>query len=157
MNNKNLIIDHIFVYGSLMHSFFNYKKYLDGKVIGSHRARTKGSLYHMPDKGYPALIKGDGYVYGELLKIMNFKEKLIELDEMEGYFGKGELKNEYNREVKEIEILEDKNNSILGEKVIPAYVYEYNIENDDKFYDRSIRIPNGSWGEFMKRLNSLNR
>ena len=42
----------IFVYGSLRENFFNYNKYLKGKVVSIRPAKIKNMhLYHMPYKG----------------------------------------------------------------------------------------------------------
>jgi len=140
----------IFVYGSLMEGFFNYNTYLKGKVISRKYARTKGILYHLINKGYPALIEGEGYVYGELIEIKNFKETLMDLDELENYFGDNNRNNEYNRVLREIEVLED------GTKH-KVFLYMYNCTNKEKMDKENIRIPNGSWREYMneKRVMSL--
>ena len=63
----------IFVYGSLRTGFFNYNKYLMGKVNDSKVGKVNGQLYHMPHKGYPALIEGNDEVlkkYQELNKFI---------------------------------------------------------------------------------------
>ena len=42
----------IFVYGSLRTGFYNYNKYLKGKIEDAVLGKVKGKLYHMPHKGY---------------------------------------------------------------------------------------------------------
>ena len=69
MNNIN-----IFVYGSLREGFFNYDKYLKGKVIKNIPAVLEGmDLYHMPYKGYPAIIPGNGILKGEIIEVMDYE------------------------------------------------------------------------------------
>ena len=62
----------IFVYGSLRTGFFNYNKYLMGKVNDSKVGKVNGQLYHMPHKGYPALIEGNDEVFGEVMTLKDF-------------------------------------------------------------------------------------
>ena len=58
----------IFVYGSLREGFFNYDKYLSGKISKKMNAKLNNvELYHMPYKGYPAIINGQDSILGCLL------------------------------------------------------------------------------------------
>ncbi len=41
----------------------------------------------MPKKGYPALIEGDGFVYGEVMTILDYENVINAMDLMEGYLG----------------------------------------------------------------------
>lgn len=127
----------IFVYGSLRTGFFNYDKYLKGRVLSSKKAKVKGSLFHMPNKGYPALLDGEDFVYGEVMEISNYDDVIRELDLMEGYFGPNNIENEYNRIPLEVEILDSKNTEV-------CYVYKYN-QLDDEFIKHRKYIENGDW------------
>ncbi|WP_313469669.1 gamma-glutamylcyclotransferase family protein [Carnobacterium sp.] len=82
----------VFVYGSLKTGEFNYKRYLDGKVltVEPKRARIKGKLYDMPYKGYPALEVDElspVWVYGEVVELLDYETTLSQLDGLEGYYG----------------------------------------------------------------------
>ena len=60
----------LFVYGSLREGFFNYDKYLAGKVVEKKDASLENMrLYHMPYKGYPAITPGNDKVLGEIMVI----------------------------------------------------------------------------------------
>lgn len=98
-----------------MEGFWNYKKYLQGKVITRKPARVKGRLYHLIKKGYPALVEGNDYVSGELLTIKDYEENIVKLDKLEGYYGLNNPENEYNRVLKDVEIIP------TGEKSRPIY------------------------------------
>ncbi|MGL5381641.1 gamma-glutamylcyclotransferase family protein [Clostridium sp.] len=127
----------IFVYGSLRTGFFNYDKYLKGKVLSSKKAKLKGSLFHMPNKGYPALLDGEDYVYGEVMEISPYEDVIKALDTMEGYYGPSNRENEYNRIILDVE-LEDSSET---EK---CYVYKYN-RVDDEFIKHREYVSNGDW------------
>lgn len=135
--------NNIFVYGSLLEDFFNYNKYLKGKVLKRSYARTKGKLFHQIDKGYPAMIEGDDFVYGELLEIDDWDNTVIELDKLENFYGEDNANNEYNRVLLQIEQLEDSS-------VISSFVYMYNCK-DKQVLEKEKYIPYGNWRTFMKR------
>lgn len=135
-------IKYVFVYGSLMEGFFNSEKALVGKVKKRIKAKTKGKLYHLANKGYPAMIDGEDIIYGELLVIDDLDALFPALNKIEKYFGENDPNNEYHRVVIEVET-ED------GDKEL-AYVYKYNDDNVENQKDEKIYIPNGSWREYME-------
>jgi gamma-glutamylcyclotransferase (GGCT)/AIG2-like uncharacterized protein YtfP len=124
-----------------MEGFFNYH-YIEGKVLERKLARTKGKLYHLTEKGYPALLDGQEYVYGELITLDDFDNNIIEVDNMERYFGESNEQNEYNRNLIEVEILDDGH-------IEQAYAYKYNLSNDVEFNNKTTHIPYGDWRKFM--------
>jgi len=132
---------YLFVYGSLMEGFFNSEKALRGKVEKRIKAKTKGRLYHLANKGYPAMVSGEDTVYGELLVIKDLDDIFPILNEIENYFGENNPNNEYNRVVIEVETLD-------GKKEL-AYVYQYNDQNLENQKDEKIYIPSGNWREYM--------
>lgn len=138
MNNPK-----IFVYGSLREGFFNYEKYLKGKVEKKEAAKVKGKVFHMPYKGYPAIFDGNGYVEGEVMKIKNdcYDRTIEALDEMEGFFGENNPKNEYHKKLVEVELE-------TGSKEL-CYVYYYNKNNDSKFDENAVYVSSGDWKKFM--------
>lgn len=136
----------IFVYGSLRTGFYNYDKYLKGKVNDAILGKVKGKLYHMPHKGYPALLEGEDIVIGEVMTLKNFEEVMVPMDEMENYYGVNDSRNEYNRIVMDVE-LEDG-------KIESCYVYYYAMNDEEVFSKNSIYINNGDWASYMLRKTS---
>lgn len=136
-----------FVYGTLLEGFINYEKYLKGKIIIREYARTKGELYHLVDCGYPAMVDGSDYVYGELIDFEDYANTVKEIDEMEHYFGKNNANNEYNRLEIEVEPLE-------GGKHETAYAYIYNLKNVEELRSKDIYIKDGDWKKFCSEHNA---
>lgn len=131
-----------FVYGSLMQGFWNEEKYLKGKVIRREPGKTNGRLYHIENKGFPALIEGTESVYGEVIWVNNFQKIVCELDQMESFSESKKQKSQYIRVVKSI---------LLENQEIEAYVYRYNSEAELNQDDQLHPIPSGAWREFMKK------
>ena len=102
-----------------------------------------GKLFHQADKGYPAMIDGDDFVYGELLKLDDWDDVIKIVDRTENYFGKGNPENEYNRILVNVETLDDKKN-------YKAFAYKYNLKDSKEFFEKNIYIKSGSWREFME-------
>lgn len=139
---------YIFVYGTLMEGFQNYKKYLQGKVISRKPARVKGSLYHLIDNGYPGLIAGNDYIYGELITIKDFLETIIQLDKLEEYYAVDNPENEYNRILKNVEIIETGH-------IVQAYVYQYNCQDKKSLNEKDDYIPEGNWRKYLEKAAEL--
>lgn len=136
----------IFVYGSLREGFFNYNIYLKDKVISSKPAILKGmNLYHMPYKGYPAIIPGNGILKGEIIEVMDYENTIKAIDKMEGYISNRNINNEYHKELFEVELENGKKES--------CYLYLYNTNIDEKFINEAIYIPDGDWPKYMKNIN----
>ena len=141
--NKNI---NFFVYGSLREGFFNYDKYLKGKVVSITPAKIKNMVvYHMPYKGYPALLNGEGTVYGEIMEIKPeiYAETMKAMDEMEGFISENNPKNEYDKVIFEVENLQN------GKKE-NCYVYFYNRDIDNDFEDKSVFVSHGDWVKHMQ-------
>ena len=135
----------VFVYGSLRDGFFNYEKYLAGKVLEKKAAKLENMrLYHMPYKGYPAIISGEGIVNGEIMVIDPncYEETIKAMDEMEGFKGKDNLENEYDKIILEVKNISDN-------EIEKCFVYFYNKNNDQRFEKESIYIQNGDWKKYM--------
>lgn len=127
----------VFVYGSLMENFFNYDKYLVGKVLKRQPAKVRGKLYHLVNKGYPAMIKGNDVVYGELIEVADWENNVKDLDDLENYYGEGNPNNEYNRVLIEVEVLEDNSKEV-------AFTYMYNCKEEQELKNE-LYLPNGNW------------
>ena len=131
----------VFVYGSLRTGFFNYDKYLKGKVLSCKHGKVKGKLYDMPHKGYPAVISGDDDIYGEIMEVSNYEEVMNAVDKMEGYYGPNNENNEYNRIIVEVYNTDDN----IIEK---CYMYEYALNDKEKFDKHSLYLDHGCWKTF---------
>lgn len=134
----------IFVYGSLMEDLFNHEKYLKGKVISRKYARSKGELYHLTKCGYPAMIEGTDYIYGELIEVCDYENTLKELDAMEHFFGEGNPDNEYNRKIIKVQLLDNGK-----EELANAYIYNANDMLELK--QNNPYIKNGDWRSFLEK------
>ncbi len=142
---------YIFVYGTLMKGFRNYKKYLKGKVITREPARVKGRLYHLKNKDYPGLIEGNDYINGELITIKDFSETIIRLDNLEGFYSTNKSHNEYNRILTDVEKIETA-------ELVKAFLYQYNCQDKKELEEKNDYIPCGNWREYLKdRENPLNK
>lgn len=131
-----------FVYGSLMQGFWNEEKYLKGKVIRRESGTTKGRLYHIANKGYPAMVEGKDPVYGEVIWVKSFCEVVEDLDTMENYSKKQLEKSQYMRVVQQIQV---------GDREIEAYVYRYNPDAKINQDDQLNPVPQGSWRSYMSK------
>lgn len=133
----------IFVYGSLREGFFNYEKYLSGRVSSPTLAKVKGKLYHMPHKGYPALLDGDDDVIGEIMEMKDFYKDIVPMDKMEGYVSAEDSSlNEYTRIVMTVKNLETNQEESV-------YVYKYEQYSTEDFKINSVYLPKGDWKEYM--------
>ena len=140
MKNINL-----FVYGSLRQGFFNYEKYLEGKVVKKYEAKLENmKLFHMPYKGYPAITKGEDIVFGEIMIINenDYDETIKAMDEMEGFISENNPENEYHKVILEVENISTKEKE-------KCFVYCYNKDKDIVFEEKSIYIPSGDWKNYM--------
>lgn len=140
----------IFVYGSLREGFFNYNKFLAGKVSKKIDAKLNNfKLYHMPYKGYPAIINGQDSVLGEIMVLneSDYDSTIKALDEMEGFLNAGNPENEYHKMILEVENLQN------NEKEL-CYVYFYNKDKDELFASKAIYLPEGNWKEYMLNNSS---
>lgn len=126
----------LFVYGTLRNGYGNYYNYLDGYTVKELPAKIKGVMYSLG--AFPAVIKGDGEVHGELMFIDEkfYDFVLKQVDVLEGYVP-GRNDNMYNREIV-LATLPD------GAK-IEAYVYYWAKPYTLK--DRPV-VESGNWREF---------
>ena len=139
---ENIEIERVFVYGSLRTDMFNYKTYLDGKVEESIKGTISGDLFHIKNKGYPAVVPGEGEVVGELMTFKDFESVLKELDELEAYEEGKESENEYNRKIVDVKIAEG--------TVIKAYYYEYNPSAEYNKDDELVPVTDGDWKQYVE-------
>ncbi|MGL4911875.1 MAG: gamma-glutamylcyclotransferase family protein [Romboutsia sp.] len=138
-----MLIDKIFVYGSLRSDMFNYERLLKGKVSKVYKGEIKGNLFHLDNKGYPAVTPGMSVIKGELMELKDFEKSLVELDDLENYTEDNNVNCEYLR--KEVVVrLEDG-------RVQNAYYYEYNPKANINLEDKLISVSSGDWKEYMNK------
>lgn len=125
----------VFVYGTLKPGECNYLRYCEGKVVDACPAIALGQLFALP-AGYPAMISGEGRVYGFLLCFAD-SAILDDLDQLEDYHpGRSPAQNEYQRQ--EIEIF-DLNFQPLGK------AWAYLMLPDRVRSLGGISLPYGTW------------
>ena len=135
--NSEAHINKVFVYGTLMKNFWNYKRCLAGRISRITPGRTYGLLYHLPE-GYPALLAGNEIIEGQVMEPVD--EKLLKsLDRLEGY-NKRSSNNLYVREMRSIFTYD-------GEEV-NCWIYIYADEKYAK--ENGIPVPNGNWRKFIE-------
>lgn len=115
----------IFVYGTLMPGFPNFKKYLKGRVRKATHASTKGKMYSV-NSHFPAVVEGNNIIKGYLLYLEDI-DVLEKLDELEGCL--------YSRVIVETFL----NNG----KPIFAWMYLWVLPTD-----QYLEIPNGDWASY---------
>ena len=128
-----------------MEGFFNYEKALKGKVIFRAFGKVRGLLFHQDIKGYPAMIPGDGWVFGEFLKLKNFNKQISVCDKIEEYFGPNHQDNYYERRISEVELANGKTSS--------AWIYWYTRNDLNSLENPVTPIPHGDWREFQKDVH----
>ncbi|WP_134686418.1 gamma-glutamylcyclotransferase family protein [Brevibacillus migulae] len=139
----------VFVYGSLLAGFANHRHFVEPYPHHRVRAKTRGKLYHLSDRGYPALVSADephAWVYGELLYFAPvFYEKALKgLDELEDYHGPADERNEYERQKATVTFLET-------EKQTEAFLYIAAPQLEKAITRTGIRVTDGDWRTFMQR------
>lgn len=122
----------IFVYGSLRKGMYNYDLYLKEHNTYVQDAYVKGALYSLKNVSYPALIKGDDMVLGEIHDVPN--TVLREVDKMEGYSGTNNTMNEYNRDICPIY---NRHGKIID--YLPVYTYNLTNPNNLNRLDKEIK------------------
>jgi len=108
----------VFVYGTLLKSMSRFGLLADSQFMG--HGFIRGVLYDLGN--YPAIKDGNSLVYGELYGIG--REKLIELDSIEGYYPEDEHHSLYMRKEADVILLNDGSRE-------KAYTYFYNHNLDD--------------------------
>lgn len=133
----------IFVYGSLMKGFYNYEKFLKGKTINEISGTSiEGKLFHLPKKGYPAVISGKDIISGQVLDVIDNGKIFEEINQMEGIISPNNPKNEYNIEIREVKFLDG------SREYLPVYIYN-SIEDEIINNDLGIYISSGDWKLYM--------
>src|SRR5438067_2283736 len=91
----------VFVYGTLMNGMSNHRV-INPVVIEKIEAATVKDmdLYLVQGGGFPCMIPGTGQVFGEVITIKkeHSRAAIRRMDQLEGYHGKNDPMNLYNRE-----------------------------------------------------------
>lgn len=135
--NSAININKVFVYGTLMKGFSNYKIYLEGKIERITPATINGLLYHLPE-GYPALLEGNEIIKGEVVEPVD-EELLKALDWLEDYV-EGGSDNLYDRVIKKVMTEDGK------EKLCWVYIFK-----DSRYAkEKGTHVAHGDWRRFME-------
>lgn len=137
----------VFVYGSLLNGFENYQRYVKPYQHERFAAKTRGRLYHLPDRGYPAFVceqEGEAWVYGELLYFLPdiYEQALAGLDKLEDFYLPLDERNEYEREAVMISRID------TGEQV-EAYLYVASRRMEEVVASTGLHVADGDWRRFM--------
>jgi gamma-glutamylcyclotransferase (GGCT)/AIG2-like uncharacterized protein YtfP len=125
----------VFVYGTLQKGQVN-ESVVSPYVQRRWRGRINGKLYHLADRGYPAvLLEEEGVVWGECLQLKHLERALQALDALEEYFGEEDARNEYDR--RRCLVCSDD-----GQKW-EAYVYVWPEGKD--LPKKTLVLPEGRW------------
>lgn len=127
-------LNHIFIYGTLMKDYENYKKFsLSEKLNYIGKGKLNGTMYDLGD--YPGIIINDqdSSIKGELYKIKD-QRILRDLDEFECYHPDSVKESLYIR--KEVQLTKPSIKSW-------CYIYNKSINNKNK-------IKSGDWRSYNK-------
>jgi gamma-glutamylcyclotransferase (GGCT)/AIG2-like uncharacterized protein YtfP len=111
-------MEYLFVYGTLMQkcALNEWSVFLQKNATFKGEAKIKGDLYKVDY--YPGLIKGDNWVYGELLEIQDSSYIFHYLDQYEDYLPNEPENSLYTREKSEVWLTEN-------EECYISWVYFY--------------------------------
>jgi gamma-glutamylcyclotransferase (GGCT)/AIG2-like uncharacterized protein YtfP len=128
----------VFVYGTLKPGESNYQHYCGAKVVTATTATVKGQLFALP-VGYPAMVLDEGIVQGYLLTF-NTPHILQHLDPLEGHDPQRPPENNfYNR--KQLEVYTPQ-----GEPLGLAWAYFMTLDQVEQI--GGVLIPDGCWTGF---------
>ena len=154
-------IRYFFVYGSLRPDDDSGQSWTKSAVSNLHaqKARLCNAKLYQEEYACAVLLDSssskssgcginDNCIVGYVLSTNDeqlFKEKLRMFDEIEGYYSSSSNNNEYDRTVRDVELIPstktDGNNSSIGKtRSVKAYVYHRTNQ-----CDRKKLIPSGDW------------
>ncbi len=132
------------MYGSLRTDMFNYEKYLKGKVLESTPAKIKGNLFHIENKGYPAIFDGDSEIIGEVFTFHDFSKSIQTLDGMENFNHESPESSEYIRR--------STTAFLMNGQTEEVYYYHYNPNARLNANDQLVPVDSGDWLEYMLQM-----
>lgn len=134
---------YLFVYGTLMRGCSNHA-ILEPYILSSSSAVIRGQIYHLPE-GYPMLFAGSGQVYGELIQCCDEQQVLVQLDELEEYYGEGNENNYYERTTA---IATDSEGLTHH-----TWVYRCPADKEAVLKAKGIFISSGDWRKFQQKTS----
>lgn len=129
------------MYGSLRTDMFNYEKYLKGEVLESTPAKIKGNLFHIENKGYPAIFDGESEIIGEVFTFHDFSKSIQTLDGMENFNHESPESSEYIRR--------GTTAILMNGQTEEVYYYHYNPNARLNANDQLVPVDSGDWLEYM--------
>lgn len=137
-----MYLNNLFVYGTLLPGMENHDRFIKSHNPKVYKARAKGTMYYLPEDGYPVVSEGDGEIQGVLFETRDLAVILPEIDEIEKYTGV-ESQNLLIREIKDVEIIE------TGQKV-KAHMYLWPPSKEKWLKENAVIIPDGDWVRFKR-------
>jgi len=137
----------VFVYGTLKSGEQNHRHALESGLLGVAPAFIEGyRVYDLEPEHYPALVRGQGRVYGEVLSFADLERALVRLDWLEAIH---ENPPEYRREEDWAQL---ESGARLGRTRssrvwVYLYLYEFTLERPGATW-----VQDGVWrGQFTPR------
>lgn len=135
----------IFVYGTLMVGERNYIDVLHDNLMHYQNAKAKGTLYYYKKEDYPALMRGNHWIEGQLFYVTKLQDVLKPLDKIEGYISKSHPDNMYDREI--IEVVTDDGQHLK------AYAYMINPNLFQQERQEFSLLAEHSWKKFNQTIS----
>lgn len=136
-----MYLNNLFVYGTLLPGLDNYKRFVEKYNPNVSQARAKGTMYYLPEDGYPVVLQGEGEIKGVMFETRELPTILPEIDEIEKYTGV-ETQSHLIREIVDVEIVE------TGETV-KAHMFLWPPSKADWLKENGEVIPDGDWARFL--------
>lgn len=138
-----MYINKLFVFGTLLPGLNNYNRFIKEHNPQVYRARTRGTMYYLPDDDYPVVLnRGDGEIKGVIFDAPGLRVAIPQIDDIQKYTGVNS-QSYLIREIKDVENLE------TGE-IIKAHMYLWPCSKEDWLKKNGVVIPDGDWARFLK-------
>lgn len=137
-----MYLNNLFVYGTLLPGLDNYKRFVEKYNPKVSQAKARGTMYYLPDDGYPVVLQGEGEIKGVMFETRELSTILPELDEIEKFTGV-ESQSHLIREIVDVELTE------TGDK-IKAHMFLWPPSNAEWLKKNGEIIPDGDWARFLK-------
>lgn len=137
-----MYLNNLFVYGTLLPGLDNYKRFVEAYKPRVYKARAKGTMYYLPEDGYPVVLQGDGEVKGVVFETRELSTILPEIDEIEKFTGV-ESQSHLIREIVDVENIE------TGE-VVKAHMFLWPPSKAEWLKENGEVISDGDWARFLR-------
>lgn len=139
-----MYLNNLFVYGTLLPGLDNHKRFIETYHPKIYPAMAKGTMYYLPEDGYPVVLAGDGEVKGVVFETRELAVILPELDEIEKFTGV-ESQSHLIREIVDVELVE------TGE-TIKAHMFLWPPSKAEWLKTNAHVIPDGDWAKFLSQI-----